>query len=135
MTISSPMTNAQRTIFSLSLPVTSPPLLHPGSHLCPHLTFKERDVNRLFSRQKLRKALGPDLVSPSTLKHCCDQLALIFTNIFMINGNSSASKHLASFQSPKNKHHWTRRLQASSLTKKVNKYKQKTLKSLTNKSI
>lgn len=36
----------------------------------------------LFQRQKTRKALGPDGVSPSCLRVCSDQLAPIFTQIF-----------------------------------------------------
>ncbi|KAI4893083.1 hypothetical protein NFI96_025602, partial [Prochilodus magdalenae] len=50
----------------------------PPAHLC----INRQDVYRLFSTQKVRKAPGPDSVSPSTLKHCCDQLAPVFTDIF-----------------------------------------------------
>ncbi|XP_062852418.1 GDNF family receptor alpha-like [Trichomycterus rosablanca] len=46
------------------------------------LTINERDVNRLFKKQKVRKAPGPDGISPSTLKHCSNQLAPTFTHIF-----------------------------------------------------
>ncbi|XP_035286554.1 uncharacterized protein LOC118234254 [Anguilla anguilla] len=46
------------------------------------LSLLERDVNRLFKRQNPRKAAGPDSVSPSTLKHCADQLSPVFTDIF-----------------------------------------------------
>lgn len=44
----------------------------------PSLTILERDVNRLFRRQKPRKAAGPDSVSTSTLKHCANQLSPVF---------------------------------------------------------
>ncbi|KAI5616426.1 hypothetical protein C0J50_24006, partial [Silurus asotus] len=46
------------------------------------LTICEKDVYRLFQRQKTRKAPGPDGVSPSCLKACADQLAPIFTSLF-----------------------------------------------------
>lgn len=46
------------------------------------LSILERDVNRQYKRQNLHKAAGPDSVSPSTLKHCADQLSLVFTDIF-----------------------------------------------------
>ena len=36
----------------------------------------------LLRSQNPRKAAGPDSVSPSVLKHCADQLAPVFTNIF-----------------------------------------------------
>ena len=62
------------------LPHSPPPLNHPPSP--PSLSVSERDVNRLFKRQKIRKAAGPDSVSPSTLKHCADQLSPVFTEIF-----------------------------------------------------
>ncbi len=40
------------------------------------------DVNRVFRKQKLRKASGPDSISPACLKVCADQLAPIFTQIY-----------------------------------------------------
>nr|BAB83841.1 ReO_6 [Oryzias latipes] len=46
------------------------------------LTICERDVRQQFQKQKIRKAPGPDGVSPSCLKVCADQLAPIFTRIF-----------------------------------------------------
>ena len=46
------------------------------------LCLQEKDVHRLFKRQNPRKAAGPDSVSPSTLKHCADQLSPVFTDIF-----------------------------------------------------
>ena len=45
------------------------------------LSILERDVNKLLKRQNPRKAAGPDSVSPSTLKHCADQLSLVFHGI------------------------------------------------------
>lgn len=39
-------------------------------------------MRQLFQRQRIRKAPGPDGVSPSCLKVCADQLAPIFTQIF-----------------------------------------------------
>lgn len=38
----------------------------------------------------VRKASDPDLVSPSTLKHCCDQLAPVCTDIFNKSLNLSS---------------------------------------------
>ena len=46
------------------------------------LCLQERDVHKLFRRQNPRKSAGPDSVSPSTLKHCADQLSPVFTDIF-----------------------------------------------------
>ena len=46
------------------------------------LSIQERDVNKLLKRQNPRKAAGPDAVSPSTLRHCADQLSPVFTDIF-----------------------------------------------------
>ncbi|KAF0027027.1 hypothetical protein F2P81_019768 [Scophthalmus maximus] len=43
--------------------------------------LQERDVHKLFKRQNPRKAAGPDSVSPSTLKHCADQLSPVITGI------------------------------------------------------
>ena len=39
-------------------------------------------MRRLLRSQNPRKAAGPDSVSPSVLRHCADQLAPVFTNIF-----------------------------------------------------
>ncbi|KAF0023368.1 hypothetical protein F2P81_023998 [Scophthalmus maximus] len=46
------------------------------------LCLQERDVHKLFKRQNPCKAAAPDFVSPSTLKHCADQLSPVFTDIF-----------------------------------------------------
>ncbi|KAK0131206.1 putative RNA-directed DNA polymerase from transposon BS [Merluccius polli] len=57
-----------------------PPTPPPTSVMT--LSIHERDVNKLFRRQNPREAAGPDSVSPSTLKHCADQLSPAFTDIF-----------------------------------------------------
>jgi len=46
----------------------------------PHI--HESDFKKFFRRQNPWKAAGPDSVSPSTLKHCADQLSPVFTDIF-----------------------------------------------------
>ena len=46
------------------------------------LCLRERDIHKLFKRQNSCKAVGSDSVSPSTLKHCADQLSQVFTVIF-----------------------------------------------------
>ncbi|KAK3509002.1 hypothetical protein QTP70_015947, partial [Hemibagrus guttatus] len=58
-----------------TLATPHPPPLTP-------LTIKEEEVNRLFKRLNIRKAIGPDSVSPSLLKHCANQLSPVFTDIF-----------------------------------------------------
>ncbi|TWW56579.1 hypothetical protein D4764_08G0005660 [Takifugu flavidus] len=42
----------------------------------------EQDVRRQFARLNPRKAPGPDGVSPSTLRHCAEELTPVFTDIF-----------------------------------------------------
>ncbi|XP_061675351.1 uncharacterized protein LOC133500553 isoform X1 [Syngnathoides biaculeatus] len=39
-------------------------------------------ADQIFKQQKIKKPLGPDLVSPSCLKVCGDQLVPVFTKIF-----------------------------------------------------
>uniref|UniRef100_A0A3B1IGL0 Reverse transcriptase domain-containing protein n=1 Tax=Astyanax mexicanus TaxID=7994 RepID=A0A3B1IGL0_ASTMX len=46
------------------------------------LNIREQDVCRLFQRQNVHKAPGPDGVTPSCLRSCAVQLAPIFTQIF-----------------------------------------------------
>ncbi len=48
----------------------------------PALQIREDDVCQVFKKNKIRKAPGPDGVSPACLKSCADQLAPIFTQIF-----------------------------------------------------
>ncbi len=62
----------------------SPPAtpLPPSPTILPALKVCVEDVNRVFRKQKSRKASGPDGISPACLKVCADQLAPIFTQIF-----------------------------------------------------
>eukprot|EP00064_Thunnus_orientalis_P004337 superscaffoldBa00000392_g4348 len=75
------------------------------------LSILERDVNKLFKRQNSHKAAGPDSVSPSTLKHCVNQLSLVFTDI--VNTSLETCHIPACFKTstiipiPKNKDHRT----------------------------
>ncbi|KAM8887795.1 uncharacterized protein ACB058_011331 [Synchiropus picturatus] len=46
------------------------------------LDIMEQDVCTQFRRLNLRKAAGPDRVSPAILKHCAAELAPVFTDIF-----------------------------------------------------
>ncbi|KAL0185672.1 hypothetical protein M9458_017342, partial [Cirrhinus mrigala] len=48
----------------------------------PALKICEGDVCKVFRKQKIRKAKGPDGVSPACLKACAVQLSSIFTLIF-----------------------------------------------------
>ncbi|KAI2652653.1 RNA-directed DNA polymerase from mobile element jockey [Labeo rohita] len=48
----------------------------------PALKICEGDVCEVFWKQKIRKAKGPDSVSPACLKACAVQLSSIFTLIF-----------------------------------------------------
>ena len=57
----------------------SPP---SDASLPPLFIVENCEVRRLFEKQNSRKAAGPDGVSSSTLKHCADQLAPIFTTLF-----------------------------------------------------
>jgi len=67
------------SIIEQSPPLSDSPL---PSNPPPALRICEEDVSRLFQRQKIRKAPGPDGVSPSCLKVCADELSPIFTEIF-----------------------------------------------------
>lgn len=44
--------------------------------------MEEREVRRLFGKQNSRQAADPNSLPSSTLKHCADQLAAVFTTIF-----------------------------------------------------
>ncbi len=57
-------------------PSPSPTVSQPVIKIC------EEDVSKVFRRQKIRKAKGPDGVSPACLKACAVQLSSIFTLIF-----------------------------------------------------
>ncbi len=59
-----------------TLPLPPPTVSQPVIKIC------EEDVSKVFRRQKIRKAKGPDGVSPACLKACAVQLSSIFTLIF-----------------------------------------------------
>ena len=63
------------------LPPASMPLPPPSSQSAS-FSIQISDVENLFQRQNCRKAAGPDGVSPATLRHCAQQLAPVFANIF-----------------------------------------------------
>nr|XP_049576117.1 uncharacterized protein LOC125968766 [Syngnathus scovelli] len=48
----------------------------------PALQIREEEMRQMLRRQKIRKALGPDGVSPFCLKVCAEQLAPTFARIF-----------------------------------------------------
>ncbi|KAL0153228.1 hypothetical protein M9458_051469, partial [Cirrhinus mrigala] len=48
----------------------------------PSTEISEDEVQRVFRKNKRRKAPGPDGVTPACLKTCADQLAPIFSQIF-----------------------------------------------------
>ncbi|KAL0158979.1 hypothetical protein M9458_047055, partial [Cirrhinus mrigala] len=54
----------------------------PPADSQPALKICEGDVCKVFRKQKIRKAKGPDGVSPACLKACAVQLSSIFTLIF-----------------------------------------------------
>lgn len=66
-----------------------PTLPDDPSLLTPPFTIQEEDVRKLFKKQNVRKASGPDGVSTSALRSCADQLAPVFTDIF----NDSLEQH------------------------------------------
>ena len=57
--------------------------------LPPPFTVQEHEVRKLSKQHSSRKAAGPDNVSTSTLKHCANELAPVFTDIF----NASLNVH------------------------------------------
>ncbi len=59
-----------------TLPLPPPTVSQPVLKIC------EDDVSKVFRRQKIRRAKGPDDVSPACLKACAVQLSSIFTLIF-----------------------------------------------------
>ena len=54
----------------------------PASPLPPPFKIESYEVNKLFRNQNTNKAPGPDGVLTTTLRHCADQLAPVFTDIF-----------------------------------------------------
>jgi len=48
----------------------------------PPFTVRPWEVKYLFTKLNIRKAAGPDSISPSTLKFCAEQLAPIFCEIY-----------------------------------------------------
>ncbi|KAL0163294.1 hypothetical protein M9458_042690, partial [Cirrhinus mrigala] len=61
---------------------STPCLSIPPTVSQPALKICEGDVCKVFRKQKIRKAKGPDGVSPACLKACAVQLSSIFTLIF-----------------------------------------------------
>ncbi len=60
-----------------------PPSLPPSCTVSqPVLNICEDDLSKVFRRQKIRKAKGPDGVVPAYIKACAVQLSFIFTLIF-----------------------------------------------------
>ncbi|KAK7919117.1 hypothetical protein WMY93_010401 [Mugilogobius chulae] len=59
----------------------------PPDHPSPSTAFSvtDEEVLKLFRKQNPRKAPGPDGVSPATLRHCAEELAPVFTDIFNIS--------------------------------------------------
>ena len=63
-------------------PVTSSDVVVPDSSSSPPFVVQENEVRRKFSHLKIRKAAGPDKISPGLLKKCATQLSFVFTDIF-----------------------------------------------------
>jgi len=60
------------------LPVPPSPSTTPTAPL----VITEHEVRRLLKGQNIRKACGPDMVSPASLKHCASELSPVLTDIF-----------------------------------------------------
>lgn len=75
-------TPVTRSNSDIPQPTAPPAITYMYPDFPPALMVCEGDVCQLFQRQKIRKAQGPDSVSPSCLKVCADELAHIFTWIF-----------------------------------------------------
>ena len=54
----------------------------PAVPLPPVLTGQDHEVRKLFEQQSSTKAAGPDNVSTSTSKHCANELAPVFTDLW-----------------------------------------------------
>ncbi len=70
---------APALICTSHIPLPTP--IPPSPTTQPVLKVCVEDVNRVFRKQKYRKASGPDSISPACLIVCADQLAPIFTII------------------------------------------------------
>ena len=68
-------------------PVTS--TLDPEVNIPQPFFIENHEVCNMFKRQNIRKSAGPDGVSTATLKHCANELAPLFTDIF----NMSLEQH------------------------------------------
>ncbi|KAL0165593.1 hypothetical protein M9458_037437, partial [Cirrhinus mrigala] len=76
----------QKTCLTPCTPPPNCPTAQPSTP-CPSISptvskICEGDVCKVFRKQKIRKAKGPDGVSPACLKACAVQLSTIFTLIF-----------------------------------------------------
>ena len=64
----------------------------------PPFTVQPWEVKNLFTKLNIRKAAGPDSISPSTLKSCAEQLAPFLCEIY--NHSLSQCKVSTCFKSP-----------------------------------
>ena len=48
----------------------------------PPFCIQKDEVRATFKKMNIRKAAGPDRISPALLSHCAAQLAPVFSNIF-----------------------------------------------------
>ncbi len=64
--------------------LSTQPLTPPATPLSPILAIQiiEDEVCQVFQKQKRKKTICPDGVTPACLKSCADQLSPIFTKIF-----------------------------------------------------
>ena len=65
----------------------------PTTTTAPAFTIQESDVRRNFSRLKIRKAAGPDNISPGLLRNCAAQLSVVLTDIFNMSLQSCMVPH------------------------------------------
>lgn len=76
-------TNRIQSTFIIKMRAWTPPL--PYHFLPPeHCSLPWKEISINSKKQNPHKADGPKSVSPSTLKHCTDQLSPVFTDIFSI---------------------------------------------------
>ncbi len=74
----------EKTPYTRSGHLSTQPLTPPATPLSPTpvIQISEDEVHQVFRKQKIKKAPGPDCVTPVCLKSCADQLSPIFTKIF-----------------------------------------------------